>query len=154
MKWAELKKKKKNIGEKMQIFDSKGFCFSLAGQMIGNCVVVHVFSIASSGLSVRPSQSRCHILSRLSQADSLDALAPHVLYSAAEAVADPSSAPLGFLPLRNSGLSSLSLSSKVNFESGPAPEVLSPDLKAAALAESDSPVLFLNFAWVLFTRFS
>jgi len=52
-------KEKKNTGEKRQIFDSKGFCFSLAGQMIGNCVcvvvVVHVFLIASSGLSVRPS---------------------------------------------------------------------------------------------------
>jgi len=52
-------KEKKNTGEKIQIFDSKGFCFSLAGQMIGNCVcvvvVVHVFLIASSGLSVRPS---------------------------------------------------------------------------------------------------
>lgn len=50
---------KKNTGEKIQIFDSKGFCFSLAGQMIGNSesvfvVVVHVFLIASSGLSVRP----------------------------------------------------------------------------------------------------
>jgi len=54
-------KEKKNTGEKIQIFDSKGFCFSLAGQMIGNCesvvvvVVVHVFLIVSSGLSVRPS---------------------------------------------------------------------------------------------------
>jgi len=55
MGWVEEKEKK--TLEKIQIFDSKRFYFSLAGQMIRNCVcvVVHVFLVAPSGLSVRPS---------------------------------------------------------------------------------------------------
>merc|ERR1719500_214292 len=73
--------------------------------------------------------------------------------SAADSVAVAPSAPF-FLPRASAPKAGFSFSSpRSNFWSGFV-VALSPDRKAAALAESDSPEDFLILAAVLFTRFS